>query len=41
VVGLDIKVADPQAALARAAVQGLRLRDGGAMICGTAIRPVT
>ena len=40
VVGLDVRVNDPQAVLARAAVAGLPLRDGGVVICGTAIRPV-
>jgi hypothetical protein len=40
VVGLDVRVADPQGAIARAAADRLPLRGGGVVICGTAIRPV-
>jgi hypothetical protein len=40
VVGLDVRVTDPQACLARAAAAGLRLRGDAALICGSAFRPV-
>jgi Glyoxalase-like domain len=40
VVGLDVRVSDPQGVIARAAVDSLPLRNGGVFICGTAIRPV-
>ena len=40
VVGLDVSVADPAGVLSRAAADGLPQRDGGVVICGTAIRPV-
>jgi Glyoxalase-like domain len=40
VVGLDVRVANPGGVIDRAAVAGLPLRDGGVVICGTALRPV-
>ena len=40
VVGLAVRVMDPGGVIDRAAVAGLPLRDGGVVICGTAIRPV-
>lgn len=41
VVGLDIEVCDPAAVLARAVSFGAPIKDGGVIICGTAIRPVS
>jgi Glyoxalase-like domain len=40
VVGLDVRVMDAGGVVARAAADGLPLRDGGVVICGTAIRPI-
>ena len=40
VIGLDVRVSDPAGVVARAAADSLPLRDGGVVICGTAIRPV-
>ena len=40
VIGLDVRVANAGGVIDRAAVAGLPLRDGGVVICGTAIRPV-
>jgi hypothetical protein len=41
VVGLDLRVADPQGVIARAAVDRLPLCDGAVVICGTVIRPLS
>ncbi|HEY2051569.1 MAG TPA: VOC family protein [Caulobacteraceae bacterium] len=40
VVELDVRVRDANGVVARAAADGLPLRDGGVVICGTAIRPI-
>ncbi|MGE3141842.1 MAG: VOC family protein [Hyphomonadaceae bacterium] len=40
VVGLDVRMRDPEAALARAREEWLPVEDGAVRICGAALRPV-